>query len=134
MQYCLPLHHAAPRRTFPPRTSHAMTHQTPPDAATLNAALMAYLHTLPQIERLRTHITAHGLQAQAQTIEAELRALIKSADDFLYAQEEGTQWDQAFSTRFHTYIAHAHPWLTREAFAAFESYGKWLSWHEGLGF
>ena len=101
--------------------------------ATLNAALSAYVQTVPNIDRLHGHLRAQGLSMHQPQIEAELRALMQSADDFLYGQAQGTKWDAAFNERFYQHLLANHAWLSRDAFRALGSYGQWLSWHEGLG-
>jgi hypothetical protein len=103
-------------------------------AEALNAALEAYVATVPSPPRLRAHLEAQGLMEQAARFELELRATVRTAEQFLYGESGKGQWDAAFNQRYFETVARQHPWISRAGLKRLGSFGQWLNWHEGLGF
>ncbi|MDB5806556.1 MAG: hypothetical protein JWN73_3878 [Betaproteobacteria bacterium] len=102
------------------------------DEEQLNAALCAYVMTSPSPERLRAHLEANGLTAQAARFEGELKAVMRAAEEFIYAAAGKEKWDAAFNERFFQSVAKQHPWITRESFKSLGAFGQYLNWHDGL--
>lgn len=103
-----------------------------PSASVLNEALCAYVRTFPSRNRLAEHISQCGLEEQADEIAGRLKALLLTADDYLFSQTEGVTWTRAFEDGFRAHLCEAHPWLDDQGIETIFSYSGWLCWHEGL--
>jgi len=102
------------------------------DADALNAALVAYVHTFPQQERLAAHLEQRGKLEERAQIEATLQIALQSTERYLYAQAEGVRWSTRFEAELFEHVARSSPWLSPQAFRSLVSFGAWLCWHEGL--
>jgi hypothetical protein len=103
-----------------------------PSAQQLNAALCAYIHTIPNAERLRKFIWSIGLGSHEAGIQKEMRALVQATDNFLLAQTGGIVWNAAFEEQQFQHLREEFPWLGKEGYSAVLSYSGWLRLHEGL--
>jgi len=103
-----------------------------PSPQQLNAALCAYIHTIPNAERLRKFIWSIGLGSHEAGIQKEMRSLVQATDDFLWAQTDGIVWNNAFEEQQFQHLREGFPWLGNEGFSAVLSYSGWLCLHEGL--
>jgi hypothetical protein len=122
------LRHFAGLAIFKPLKESTLAHE-PTD---LNASLLAYLHTIPDRNRLLTYLKMRGQQNRADEIEAVLMVAIKNAETFLYDQEGGVVWGSPFEDVFFKHLQATSPWLCKQAFGSLVSFGGWLCWHEGL--
>jgi hypothetical protein len=98
----------------------------------LNDALKAYVVTFPLRERLSEHISATGLTAQSDEIIAELDAVLKTAEDYLYGFPGGVPWGESFERDYYILLIKKHRWLDTESLGRIHGFSGWLCWHEGL--
>ena len=110
---------------------NGITSDKPPPQQ-LNAALCAYIHTIPNAERLRKFIWSAGLGGHDAEMQREMQDLVKKTDDFLWAQTGGIVWNAAFEEQQFQHLNEKFPWMNKEGYAAMLSYSRWLCQHEGL--
>lgn len=112
-------------------------YQTPPQPKhvtpeMLNRALLKYVQTLPQRERLEKHISRSGLEHHSQEIIAELDGLLQSAERFLWDYPEGVPWTGQFEKEYAEMLVQKRPWLNKTSIERIFVFSRWLCWHEGL--
>jgi len=98
----------------------------------LNAALVAYVHTFPQRERLKTHLEQLGKPEDEEKIEAKLQIALRSTESYLYAQVDGVKWSAQFEAELFEHVLRTSPWLSTQAFRSLLGFSGWLCWREGL--
>lgn len=103
-----------------------------PDAAVLNAALLAYLQTFPTVENLGAFIEKRGLADREERITGELDRLLKTAEKHLWGYPGGVPWGEAFERAYTAMLRQKHPWLDDEPMGRIFGFSRWLCWHEGL--
>ncbi len=98
----------------------------------LNAAMRAYVHTFPNRKGLVEHIAALGLAEHSDDITAQLDAVLKTAEDYLYSFPGGVPWSESFERDYHALLRRQHTWLDSESLGRVHGFSGWLCWHEGL--
>ena len=98
----------------------------------LNAALAAYIKTVPNAKHLEEFLATHDLTYRESEIKTRLRSIVGDTDDFLFAQQAKVEWTDGFKEVLFQHLKVKHLWLTRQGFIPLISYGGWLCWHEGL--
>lgn len=101
-------------------------------AQQLNAALRAYIATVPSKQRLDEFIRTPECEGIGDEIRAAMAAVMSAADDFLYGQPGPIEWGPEFTERLFANLSARCPWLSRDGLAPILSYANWLSWREGL--
>lgn len=101
-------------------------------APTLNAALRAYVSTIPMRANLLKHIEVQGLENESKDIQDALNALFKTAEDHLYNYPTRVPQTKEFQQEFSQFLLSKHPWLDEEALSRMIGFAGWLCWHEGL--
>ena len=97
-----------------------------------NGALQAYVICFPAPDRLTGYLEAHCPEELRPEVEAEVQAVIRSADAFLYGQTSPVQWGPAFKRHYFAAVSTKHPWLTKKSGETLNSYAEWLCIHEGM--
>ncbi|EMJ4936279.1 hypothetical protein [Pseudomonas aeruginosa] len=101
-------------------------------AQELNQALGEYIQTFPNESRLNAYLASNPSSQSHAEIKSELSAVVKTTEEFLWAQPSGVSWSGAFEDQLFTHIRSRHSWLERQAFSTLLGFSKWLCWHEGL--
>jgi hypothetical protein len=97
-----------------------------------NGGLQAYVVCFPAPDRLTAYIEKHCPEELRAEVEAEVQAVIRSADAFLYGQTSPVQWGPAFKRHYFSAVSTKHPWLTKKSGETLNSYAEWLCMREGM--